>query len=101
LGDGDVAIGGCRAILSGVLDTMFSPYRYLKSQVKVVRDRNGALRYLDAGLMPLPKEVLDYHRARIAERERKESSKAGIDWIVREATWASRPFVEEAKERGY
>lgn len=99
LGDGDVAIGGCRAILSGVLDTMFSPYRYLKSQVKVVRDQNGALRYLDPGQMPLPKEVLDYHRSCIAARERKESSKAGINWIVREATWASRPFVEEAKER--
>jgi methylaspartate mutase epsilon subunit len=101
LGDGDIAVGGCKAILSGVLDTMFSPYRYLKSQVKVVRDKNGALRYLDHGLVPLPKEVIEYHRARIAEREAKEGTKAGIDWIVREATWASRRLVEEVSQRPY
>lgn len=101
LGDGDFAAGGCRAILSGVLDTMFSPYKYLKSQVKVVRDRHGALRYLDHGLMPLPKDVIEYHRSRIAERETKESTKAGVDWIVREATWASRPLVEDVRDRGY
>ena len=55
IGDGDLADGGAKAILSGVLDTMFSPYKYLKSKVKIVRDCNGALRYLDHGLMPLPK----------------------------------------------
>jgi methylaspartate mutase epsilon subunit len=101
LGDGDVAIGSCKAMLSGVLDTMFSPYRYLKSQVKVVRDDNGALRYLDHGLMPLPNDVIEYHRMRIAQREKKESSRAGVDWIVREATWASRSLLEEIAERGY
>lgn len=101
LGEGDVANGVCKAILSGVLDTMFSPYKYLKSQVKVVRDRRGALRYLDHGQVPLPKDVVEYHKSRIAERETKESSKAGIDWIVREATWASRPLVEEQTQRGY
>jgi methylaspartate mutase epsilon subunit len=99
LGDGDLAVGGAKAILSGTLDTMFSPYKYLKSKVKVVRDRNGALRYLDHGLMPLPKDVIDYHRARISERERKENSQAGVNWIVREATWASRPLIEEVAER--
>jgi methylaspartate mutase epsilon subunit len=101
LGEGDVAVGVCKAILSGVLDTMFSPYKYLKSQVKTVRDRRGALRYLDHGLMPLPQDVVEYHRARIAEREEKESTKASVDWIVREATWASRPLTEEQAERGY
>ena len=78
LGDGDLAVGGARAILSGTLDTMFSPYKYLKSKVKIVRDCNGALRYLDHGLMPLPKEVVEYHRARISDRERKENSVAGV-----------------------
>ena len=65
-----------------------------------MRDCNGALRYLDHGLMPLPKDVVEYHRARISERERKENSKAGVSWIVREATWASRPLIEEVTERG-
>jgi methylaspartate mutase epsilon subunit len=100
LGDGDYAMGGARAILSGALDTMFSPYKFLKSKVKVVRDANGALRYLDHGLMPLPKEVVEYHRSRIAERERKEDTVAGVNWIIREATWASRSLAEEIAARG-
>jgi methylaspartate mutase epsilon subunit len=100
LGEGDLAVGGAHAILSGVLDTMFSPYKFLKSKVKVVRDRNGALRYLDHGLMPLPKEVVDYHRSRIADRERAEASAAGVNWIIREATWASRSLLEEVSDRG-
>lgn len=101
LGDGDLAKGGARAILSGTLDTMFSPYKYLKGRVKVVRDHNGALRYLDHGLMPLPKEVIEYHRERIAERERKEGSAADVNWIVREATWASLPLIEQMRGRPY
>lgn len=101
LGDGDVAVGSCRAFEAGVIDTMFSPYRYLKGRVKVVRDRNGALRYLDHGLMPLPPEVIEHHRACIARREEKEGTHADLRWIVREATWASRPMREEVAERGY
>tara|TARA_B100000315_G_scaffold257213_1_gene305289 strand:+ start:163 stop:1641 length:1479 start_codon:yes stop_codon:yes gene_type:complete len=101
LGDGDVAVGGCRAIVSGVLDTMFSPYKYLKGAVKIVRDNNGALRYLDHGEMPLPQEVIDYHRARIGEREAKEGTKADVAWLIREATWASRPRIDEVSERSY
>jgi methylaspartate mutase epsilon subunit len=101
MGDGDVAVGSCRGFETGVLDTMFSPYRYLKSKVKVVRDANGALRYLDHGFMPLPEEVIEYHRAAIARRELKEGTRAGVDWIVREATWASRPMLDEVAARGY
>jgi methylaspartate mutase epsilon subunit len=99
LGEGDLATGGARAILSGTLDTMFSPYKYLKSKVKIVRDRNGALRYLDHGLMPLPKDVVEYHRQRISERELSEGTTANVNWIVREATWASLPLVEEVRGR--
>lgn len=101
LGDGDVAVGACRAFESGVIDTMFSPYRYLKGRVKVVRDANGALRYLDPGATPVPREVVEYHRECIARRERKEGTVAGVRWIVREATWASRPLADEVAERSY
>jgi methylaspartate mutase epsilon subunit len=101
IGDGDFAVGGARAILSGVLDTMFSPYKYLKGKVKVVRDVSGALRYLDHGDMPLPKEVVEYHREKIRDRERKEDSAAGVNWLIREATWASRPLLDEVAERTY
>lgn len=101
LGDGDVAVGGCRGFETGVIDTMFSPYRYLKGKVKVVRDDNGALRYLDHGLMPLPSDVVEYHRGCIARREMKDGTKADVRWIVREATWASRSMLDEVAERNY
>jgi methylaspartate mutase epsilon subunit len=101
LGDGDVALGSCRAVEAGVLDTVFSPWRPLKGQVLIVRDARGALRYLDHGNVPLPPEVAEYHRARIAERERKEGVAGDLNWVIQSATWASRPLVEEAAERPY
>jgi methylaspartate mutase epsilon subunit len=100
-GDGDLALGACYGIESGVLDTMFSPYRKLRGKVKVVRDKRGALRYLDHGDIPLPQPVIDYHRSRIAEREAKEGTKADLSWVIREATWASRPLSDEVAQRGY
>ena len=100
-GDGDLALGACYGIESGVLDTMFSPYRKLRGKVKIVRDKRGALRYLDHGDVPLPQPVIDYHRSRIAEREAKEGTKADLTWVIREATWASRPLSEEIAERSY
>jgi methylaspartate mutase epsilon subunit len=66
-----------------------------------VRDGRGALRYLDHGDMPLPQAVIDYHRSRIAERANKEGTQADLSWVIREATWASRPLTEEAAERSY
>lgn len=101
MGDGDIAVGVCHAFEAGIIDTMFSPYRYLKGKVKIVRDANGALRYLDHGAMPLPKEVVEYHRAAIAKREAKEGTKADVRWIVREATWASRSMLDEVADRKY
>jgi len=101
LGDGDIAVGVCAGFEAGVIDTMFSPYRYLKGKVKVVRDANGALRYLDPGLTPIPQEVAEYHRECIASREKNEGTQADVRWIVREATWASRPLRDEMAERPY
>ncbi|MGC1817482.1 MAG: hypothetical protein WA900_07480 [Casimicrobiaceae bacterium] len=101
LGDGDIAVGACRGFETGVIDTMFSPYRFLKGKVKVVRDANGALRYLDPGLTPIPREVAEYHRECISRREAKEGTQAGVRWIVREATWASRSLRDEVAERSY
>lgn len=99
LGEGDVAVGACRGVEAGVLDTVFSPWRRLKGKVLIVRDGRGALRYLDHGDVPLPPEVAEYHRERIAERERKEGVAADLEWVIRSPTWASRPLVEEVAER--
>ena len=92
MGDGDVAVGMIKAIDHGVLDTMLSPWRYLKGKVLWVRDNSGAMRYLEHGNIPLPKEVIDYHRQKIAEREKAEGTKAGWEMVHESVTRVTREF---------
>lgn len=101
LGDGDLAQGICAGVKDGTLDTMFSPWRPLKGDVKNVRDAAGAFRYLESGNVPLPPEVRDYNKQKIKERENKAGEEAGLRWVIEEATWASRPILDSIKEREY
>ena len=101
LGDGDLAQGICAGVKDGTLDTMFSPWRPLKGAVKNVRDASGAFRYLEAGNVPLPNEVREYNSQKIKERESKTGESAGLRWVIEEATWASRPLLDEIAERNY
>jgi methylaspartate mutase epsilon subunit len=52
-----------------------------------VRDSTGACRYLEFGNLPIPKEIKEFHREKIAQRERAEGRK--IDYQVAvEDLWA-------------
>ncbi len=95
MGEGDLAVGIVKAMEAGVIDTQFSPYKYLKGEVMVVRDAQGAMRYLNSGNIPLPPEVKEYHRAKLAQRKARGGKKSDVELIIREATWASRPIEEE------
>jgi len=92
IGDGDVAVGMVKAVDHGVLDTQFSPWRHLKGKVLLVRDKKGAIRYLDHANIPLPKEVIKYHKEKIAEREKAEGRKADLEWVIENVTRVSQPF---------
>jgi methylaspartate mutase epsilon subunit len=70
LGDGDIVEGTARAVESGVLDSPWSPNVNVKDQVLGVRDAHGACRYKEFGNLPIPEEIKDFHRAKIAEREK-------------------------------
>ena len=72
MGDGDAARGTVRACEAGVLDIPWSPSRSLKSRVLPARDADGYLRILDAGDMPFPRDVLDFHEDRLRERAGRE-----------------------------
>ena len=89
MGDGDLAVGMVRAVESGVLDCNFSPWIYYKGDVVVVRDKDGALRYLEHGNIPLPIEVAEYHREKIAERESAERRKIDLDTMITDLFWIS------------
>jgi len=88
-GDGDMAVGMCKGVEAGWIDTMLTPWKYNKGNVMVMRDAENAVRYLDTGNIPLPEEVKEYHRAQLAERERKEGRKASFDMVVQDLQFAS------------
>lgn len=84
LGDGDIVEGTARAVESGVLDSPWSPNVTVKDQVLGVRDARGACRYLEFGNLPIPEEIKDFHRVKIAERERIEGKKVDFYTAVRD-----------------
>jgi methylaspartate mutase epsilon subunit len=84
LGDGDVVDGTIKAVESGVLDSPWSPNITVKDKVLGVRDAHGACRYLEFGNLPFPNEIKEFHRQKIAERERLEGKKADYHTAVRD-----------------
>lgn len=75
MGDGDVVAGSIKAVEQGVLDSPFSPNRHVKGLVLGVKDSKGAVRYLEFGNLPFPKHVKEFHKERLADRERGSKSK--------------------------
>ncbi len=90
LGDGDIAEGTVKAVESGVLDSPWSPNITIKDEVLGVRDARGACRYLEFGNLPIPEEIKDFHREKIAEREKIEGKKVDYYTTVRDLWGLSR-----------
>lgn len=75
LGAGDIAVGTVKAVEAGVLDSPMSINIHAQDKVLGIRDRTGATRYLDFGNLPLPEDIKDFHRQKVAEREKAEGRK--------------------------
>ena len=71
-GDGDLAVGTVKAVEAGVLDSPMSINIHAQDKVLGIRDNAGACRYLDFGNLPIPEEIKDFHRQKVAEREKAE-----------------------------
>ena len=82
LGEGDVAVGAVRAFEAGVLDVPFAPAACNAGKLLPVRDNEGAVRVFDAGRVPLPDEVLAYHRDKIAVRAKAENRAPAFQMVV-------------------
>jgi methylaspartate mutase epsilon subunit len=89
-GDGDIAIGVCRGVDAGWISTMLSPWKYNKGNVRLMRDANNAVRYLETGDLPLPQEVKEYNKEKLQSRARKEGRPCGFDMVVSDLQFASR-----------
>ena len=82
LGNGDVAVGAVRAFEAGVLDVPFAPAICNAGKLLPVRDNEGAVRIFEPGRVPLPEDVLAYHRDKIAERARAEQRAPAFQMVV-------------------
>ena len=95
LGDGDIAVGEMKAVEFGIIDAAFSPCQYLAKKVLPVRDASGAIRYLKSGNIPLPKDVLEYHKQKVLERKKMEGAKTDMELVIEDVTRFSRPIIRK------
>lgn len=82
LGEGDIAVGAVRAFEAGVLDVPFAPAACNAGKLLPVRDNEGAVRIFEPGRVPLPEDVMTYHRDKIAERARAENRAPAFQMVV-------------------
>ena len=81
-GDGDILTGAAKAIEAGILDNPFAANRAAAGKVLGVKDSEGAIRYFNTGNLPFSKEIVDYHKEKIAQREKKQGIKVGYETLV-------------------
>jgi methylaspartate mutase epsilon subunit len=82
LGQGDIARGAVLAFEAGVMDVPFAPAAANAGRLTPVRDNFGAIRVFDRGDVPLPEDVIAFHRDKIAERARAEGREASFNVVV-------------------
>jgi len=82
LGNGDPVIGEVKAVAAGVIDTPYPSWTLGKRKVLTIRDGGGAIRYLESGNVPLPKEVIEFNRRKLAQREKAEGRKLDLDVLI-------------------
>jgi methylaspartate mutase epsilon subunit len=90
MGDGDVVIGVTRAVEAGVLDQPFSTNQHVLGKVAGVRDAEGAVRFLNHGNLPFANDIVEFHRQKIAEREKILGKKVDYDILVNDITALSK-----------
>jgi methylaspartate mutase epsilon subunit len=82
LGKGDIALGAIRAIEAGVLDIPFAPSAYNAGKMLPARDNDGAIRLFAIGNVPLPAEIIDFHREKLEARASYEKRKASFQMVI-------------------
>jgi len=82
IGDGDIIQGMIKAFEIGVMDIPFSPNVVNANKLVPIRDAANAIRILDPGNLPFNSEIMDYHKKKIAEREKIENCKADYEMLI-------------------
>lgn len=94
LGHGDAAIGAIRAFEAGVIDVPFSPSIYNAGKVLTIKDKNGAIRFLDHGNLPFTKDIVKFHKEKVLERAAAEHRKPDYKMLIEDVLEISRDIQE-------
>lgn len=86
MGGGDIVVGTQRAVEAGVLDQPYATSQHVKSKVMGVKDAEGAARFFDIGELPFDKEIIDFHKYKIAEREKQLGKRVDYETVVKDLT---------------
>jgi methylaspartate mutase epsilon subunit len=95
LGNGDPLAGAVKAYEYGVLDNPVANNPRVKAKVMGAKDAQGAVRYLNCGNLPFTKDMIEFHREKIAKRESLLGKEVDYDTIVSDmralaaGTWLS------------
>ncbi len=90
MGEGDPVLGAIRSLQAGILDIPWAPNRHVAGKVIPVRDASGAVRYLEHANLPFTPEILEYHRDKIRERERRGGQKVDYEAAIYDITEVSK-----------
>lgn len=82
LGDGDPCVAQVKGVKRGMIDIPISAWNLMAGEVVAARDSRGAVRYLNAGNLPLPKNVVDYHQKQIKDRQAKSGISNDINLVI-------------------
>jgi len=87
IGDGDIIVGCLKGVQEGILDSCFSPNRQVRDLVMGIKDSRGAIRWKEFGNLPFPEKVKEFHRTKVAERERAEGRPMDYEAVIQDF-WA-------------
>jgi len=84
---------------SRVLDNPFAAHPAVACKVMGVRDSEGVVRYLYFGNLPFIKEIIEFHKEKIAEREKKRGRKVDYETVIDDLLLVSMGFVERRQQK--
>ncbi|MDD4570505.1 MAG: methylaspartate mutase subunit E, partial [Tepidanaerobacteraceae bacterium] len=82
LGEGDWAKGAVRGFESGIVDVPFAPSRFNAGKILPARDNNGAVRFLNFGLLPFNQEIKQFHQEKLIKRGKAENREVSFQMVV-------------------
>lgn len=90
LGEGDLAVGAAAAVRAGIVDVPFSPNVHNAGAALSARDSTGAVRWLDPGNVPLPDDILAFHRDALAGRRAASPGMADYQLVIQDVQGYSK-----------